>query len=93
MQDITKILDNPNVIILCSSNVKKDLVSKYSSKIHKAIFKSFNDFKKDLFPEIDLKRIIRNNFNDEDLEITKLKIRNACLIQDDCPSLFIHELY
>lgn len=93
MQDITKLLDNPNVIILCSSNVKKDLVSKYSSKIHKAIFKSFNDFKKDLFPEIDLKMIIRNNFNDEDLEITKLKLENACLIQDDSPSLFIHELY
>ncbi len=93
MQDITKLLDNPKTIFLCSSDIKKDLVNKYSSKMHKAIFKSFVDFKKNLFPEIDLKMIITNNYNDEDLEITKLKLENACLIQDDSPSPFIHDLY
>lgn len=90
---INKIKQTKDCIVITSNQIKYKLIEILSNDLVKVTFKSFKEFKEDIFGKIDYFVLSNNYHEDTKLEILKIKLDNSMLIQEDDKSDTIHELY
>lgn len=90
---INKIQAINGSIVITTPSIKKKLVEYFSNKLLKITFKSFDEFKNDLFDFVDDEMLLQNLDDNKSLDILKIKLNNAMLITEDSDNPLVHELY
>ena len=80
-------------VVISTSEIKSILIRCLSHTMHNITFKSFDEFKKEIYPPIDLPLLLKNRQDDTRLDIVKLKLQQSYLIEEDSYQPVLHELY
>ena len=85
---------NPSgCVVLSTSEIKSVLIRHLSNTMHHITFKTFDEFKKEIYPVIDLPLLLKNRQDDTRLDIVKLKLQQSYFMKEDSNNPVLHELY
>ena len=80
-------------VVLSTPEIQSVLLRHLSHTMHHITFHSFDEFKKEIYPPIDLSLPFKNRQDDTRLDIVKLKLQQAYLVEEDSQHPVLHELY
>ncbi len=94
MEQFRKIIEEEqNIIFISSYKIKQELIKNFSNKLRKVVFKSFEEVKKEIYPNISYDMLVNNMQSNTNLEVLKIKLSNSYFITCDSHDGLLHELF